>query len=108
MILDVVFVAVVCVWTACVGWRSLERLGLATGHPADRLALAITLGLGMLALATLGLGELGVLNRAGLAVVTLAGCVFGWPSGRAMREQLRVQGPRASLFSQFLRRARGG
>ena len=45
---------------AGLGLRLLDRLGGRPETPADALALAVPLGLGMLALAVLGLGELGI------------------------------------------------
>jgi len=61
-----VFLALV---SAGVGKRILDRLGQTPEHPSDALALALPLGMGVLAMATLGLGELGHLNRVGLSVL---------------------------------------
>ncbi len=51
------------------GRRILDRLGHAPEHPLDAAALSLPLGFGILALAVLGLGELGWLNVAGLVVL---------------------------------------
>ncbi|MEA2633036.1 MAG: hypothetical protein QOE66_3255, partial [Chloroflexota bacterium] len=77
--LDLGFLLFLTIAAAGVGLRLLDRLGGRPESPADALALAVPLGLGMLALATLGLGELGVLNRTGLAVVLAVGTVLGTP-----------------------------
>ena len=45
------------------GKRVLDGLGQSPEHPLDALALALPLGMGLTALATLALGELGWLNR---------------------------------------------
>src|SRR5947209_4273220 len=53
-----------------------------TAHPLDALALALPLGFGGLALATLGLGEIGQLHRTSLAAVLLIGGIVAaveWP-----------------------------
>jgi hypothetical protein len=69
-----VFLGVVA---AGVGRRVLARLRELPVHPADALALAVPLGLGVLALGTLALGELGCLNPAGLSVLLAAAIEFG-------------------------------
>ena len=71
--LDLGFILLLTAWSAGVGLRVLGRLGQTPEHPADALALAVPLGLGMLALAVLGLGELGVLTPGGLKVVLVVG-----------------------------------
>ena len=72
--LDLGFVLLLTFLAAGIGLRLLDRLGGRPETPADALALAVPLGLGILALAVLGLGELGVLNRGGLATPS------GWRS----------------------------
>src|SRR5690348_15388438 len=49
------------------GRRILDRLGQVPEHPFDAAALSLPMGLGVVALGVLGLGELGWLNRFGLA-----------------------------------------
>ena len=51
------------------GKRVLDGLGQSPEHPLDALALALPLGMGLTALATLGLGELGWLNWVGLSIL---------------------------------------
>jgi hypothetical protein len=60
-----------------VGGRILNRLGQVPDRPLDALALELPIGFGFIALATLALGELGVLNRAGLALVLAIGLEIG-------------------------------
>src|SRR5579883_1516040 len=58
------FLSLVCLGT---GKRILDRFGQAPEHPLDAVALAMPLGMGLMALGTLALGELGWLTRRGLA-----------------------------------------
>jgi hypothetical protein len=67
--IDLGFAVFLALVSAGVGKRILDRLGRTPEHPSDALALALPLGMGVLALATLGLGELGHLNRVGLSVL---------------------------------------
>ncbi len=67
--IDLCFAVFLAIVSAGVGKRILDRLGSTPEHPLDALALALPLGLGVLSLATLGLGELGRLNLVGLSVV---------------------------------------
>ena len=76
--LDLGFVLLLTFLAAAIGLRLLDRLGGRPETPADAFALAIPLGLGSIALATLGLGELGVLNRAGLAILLAVGVFVTW------------------------------
>lgn len=75
--LDLGFVGLLTIWSAGVGLWTLRRLGSTPGHPADALALAVPLGLGLLALTTLGLAEFSMLNRMGLAIVLALGAALG-------------------------------
>ncbi len=63
------------------GWRILRWLGNAPEHPVDRFGLAAPLGMGLVALAALVLGQFRGLNLLGLAVllgiVTELGLVAG-------------------------------
>jgi hypothetical protein len=61
----------------------LDRLGGRPAEPVDALALGATLGLGILALATLALGMVAALNRAALSVVLAAGFCVGWRAASA-------------------------
>jgi hypothetical protein len=72
--LDLGFILVLTFIAAGVGLRILDRVGGRPAAACDALALAVTLGLGMLAMATLALGELGMLNRGGLAILLAGGC----------------------------------
>jgi hypothetical protein len=75
--LDLGFVLLLSLWSLGVGLRVVDRFGLLPEHPADASALAIPIGLGALALATLGLGELGVLDATGLMIVLALGSILG-------------------------------
>jgi hypothetical protein len=83
--LDLGFVCLLSVLAAGVGLRVLDRLGGRPASRADALALAVPIGLGLLALATLGLGELGALNRAGLAILLAGGFLVGWAPPTRLR-----------------------
>ena len=75
---------------AGIGKRLLGRAGELPEHPLDALGMSTALGLGLLALACLAIGELGKLNLSGLtvlmAVATEVGLLAGLnccgPSGR--------------------------
>jgi hypothetical protein len=69
------FVLALVAWSAIVGLWVLNRLGSASEHRWDGLAQAIPIGLGVLALATLLLGETGLLNRAGLIAIFAIGLI---------------------------------
>jgi hypothetical protein len=71
--IDFLFVVVLAVVATGAGRLILDRLGQAPEHPLDSIALALPLGLGGLSLATLFLGELGRLDRIGLALAIGAG-----------------------------------
>ncbi len=75
--LDIGFILLLTAWSTGVGLRVLDRLRQTPEHPADALALAVPLGLGMLALAALVLGEFGVLTTGGLKAVLVAGALLG-------------------------------
>src|SRR5437763_17121127 len=72
MILDIGFLLVLVLWSSAVGRRLLDRLDPGPKHPCDALALAVPLGLGMLSLAALALGEVGWLHRRGLVSLVLS------------------------------------
>jgi len=67
--IDLGFAAFVALVSVGVGKRILDGLGQSPEHPVDALALALPLGMGVAALATLALGELGALNRVGLSIL---------------------------------------
>jgi hypothetical protein len=67
--MDLVFAALLALVSAGVGKRLLDVLGQTPEHPLDALGLALPLGMGLTALATLALGELGCLNRIALAIM---------------------------------------
>ncbi len=75
--IDFCFAAILAVIAFGVGKLVLDRLGQAPEAALDRMALALPLGLGFLALATLALGELGWLNRLGMSIVLGAGLELG-------------------------------
>jgi hypothetical protein len=78
------FLALVC---AGAGKRLLDRLGQAPQRPVDALAMALPLGMGLLALGTLAAGELGCMNRFGLAFVLAVLMEMGLvPSFRLLRD----------------------
>ncbi len=69
------------------GKRILDRFGQAPEHPLDAMALALPLGMGLMALGTLVLGELGWLNRVGLSVLLAVWMEMGLcPAFRLLRE----------------------
>jgi hypothetical protein len=73
------------------GRRLLGRVGQAPEHPLDAAALALPLGLGVLALGVLGLGELGWFNRYGLAVLLAIAMEMGLvPALQTIRELARL------------------
>ncbi len=89
--LDIGFILLLTIWSAGVGLWTLRRLGQTPEHPADALALAVPLGLGILALTMLSLGELGVLTTKGIKATLAVGALLGgreaWRGiSRLMRE----------------------
>jgi Dolichyl-phosphate-mannose-protein mannosyltransferase len=67
--IDLGFAALLALITAGFGKRILDGLGCSPEHPLDAMALALPLGMGLTALATLALGEFGCLNFVGLSVL---------------------------------------
>src|SRR5262245_60932889 len=94
--LDLGFLLLISAWSAGVGLGALRRFGPWPEHPADALALAVPLGLGMLGLAAFGLGETGALNAGGIKAVLVAGAVpgawAGWAFLRRGDSTSRVKG----------------
>ncbi|MGZ3413060.1 MAG: glycosyltransferase family 39 protein [Isosphaeraceae bacterium] len=75
---------------AGIGKRLLNWIGELPGHPLDALALATPLGLGLLALGCLLLGQAGWLNLVGLAVLLGVATELGLLAGfRLLRELAR-------------------
>jgi hypothetical protein len=72
------------------GKKLLDSAGELPDHPMDALALATPLGLGLLALSCLGLGEAGWLNLAGMAVLLAVVTELGLLAGiRLVRDAIR-------------------
>jgi Dolichyl-phosphate-mannose-protein mannosyltransferase len=67
--IDIGFAALLALIATGFGKRVLDELNCSPDHPLDALALAVPLGMGLTALATLALGELGWLNFMGLSVL---------------------------------------
>ncbi len=65
--LDLTFVLILFAWALLVGRSLARRLAPLPAHPIDQFALAAPLGLGLLALGVLGLGQVGWLDRGGIA-----------------------------------------
>src|SRR5262249_54907635 len=81
---------------AGIGKRVLRGVRELPDDPFDALALAVPLGLGLLALACLAIGELGELNLAGLAVLLAVAAELGLFAGlRLMRDAWRGRPARA-------------
>ncbi len=88
--LDLGFLGLLTCWASAVGLRLLRGFGPPPEHPNDALAFAVPLGLGSLALAVLGLGEFGLLTRAGLGAVLILGAFVGdW---RALGKRIADRG----------------
>ena len=76
---DLVFVLLLATWSLAVGLFILRRFGELPCALADTIAMAIPLGLGVLGLATLGLGEFGILDRAHLEKLLGFGAIVAAP-----------------------------
>src|SRR5690349_1241239 len=74
--LHLVIVLVITLLAAGAGLALIDLLGSRSEATADTLALAMTLGLGMVALTTLLLGELGMLGASGWGLAMLAGALL--------------------------------
>lgn len=77
MLLDVAFVALLTAWGAGVGLAVLRKLAPVPDHPTDALALAVPLGLGLLALTVLVLGQVGALTPLGIGLALACGALVG-------------------------------
>jgi hypothetical protein len=84
-----------------VGRRILDGLGQTPAHPLEALALALPLGMGVAALATLAAGELGCMDRLGLSVVLAVllelGALSLFKTIRSVRDWRKSLGPRAPV-----------
>ncbi len=81
MPLDLGFLILLAIVAAGVGFRLLGGLGATPEHPADAWALAVPLGLGVLALAVLGLAEAGALTPGAIAGLLAVGAAVGGQGG---------------------------
>jgi len=93
--LDLGWIALLSAWSAGVGLAALRRFGPPPEHPADALALAVPTGLGLLAVAALGLGEVGRLDAVGLGLLLAVGGAVGlaelrWWVGRGRGDRPAV------------------
>jgi hypothetical protein len=75
--IDLIFAIFLAFISLGTGIRILNRADQAPSHPLDVLALALPLGMGLLAIGMLLLGELRCLNRLGLAIVLAIGMELG-------------------------------
>jgi hypothetical protein len=103
---DLAFAVLIALWAAGVGLWILRRITTLPDDPTDTISLAIPLGLGSLALATLGLAEAAVLDRFRLALVLSLGAIpwvgLIWRRARrALRKNNPARGhiPRSDLTS---------
>ncbi len=103
---DLLFLAILAAWSAGVGLFVLRLFGTLPRAVSDTLGLAIPLGLGLLALACLGLGELGQLHPRAIAAVVDVGAILGtFAAFRAMRRRIgetQVATPRRSRLDLAL------
>ncbi len=88
--LDLAFLVMLAAWSAGVGLFVLRRFGPEPETPADTLALALPIGLGILSLATLALGIFGELDAGRIETVLGIGAGVGVPGvGRLILRSLR-------------------
>jgi hypothetical protein len=77
MLLDLGFILVLTLASAAVGERLLALSQVSLKSQGDRLALAVPLGLGLLALGVFGLGQLGALTAPAIGLLLVPGIVLG-------------------------------
>jgi Dolichyl-phosphate-mannose-protein mannosyltransferase len=109
--LDLVFAAVLAFVAASAGNQLLDWFGQSPEHPVDALALALPLGFGFLALATLLLGECGRLDQASLTALLAVLVGLGAPGwSRTIGDARRLLGETAGggLWSIPTLAIRGG
>ncbi|WP_435008462.1 ArnT family glycosyltransferase [Tundrisphaera lichenicola] len=108
MPLDLGFLILLTVVAAGLGLRVLAALRATPEHPLDAWALAVPLGLGILALGVLGLAELGWLTTGALWGLMAVGLLAGGQGGvtgpaRAIRSYPRSGGVFSSSLSPWER-----
>ena len=81
MPLDLGFLILLSIIAAGLGYRLLAWLRATPEDPGDAWALALPLGLGVLAMAVLGLAECGVLTPGAIAGLLAAGALVGGKGG---------------------------
>ena len=108
--IDLGFAALLALIAAGFGKRILDELGCSPEHPLDALALAIPLGMGLTALATLALGEVGCLNFVGISVVLAVtvelGIIAWFNLFRQVRSMVQNARPDAEPDIAFVRSSR--
>ena len=80
---------------AGIGKRLLGRAGELPEHPLDALGMSAALGLGLLALACLAIGEAGKFNLSGLTVLMAVATEVGLLAGLKLLRALCRPGSRA-------------
>jgi hypothetical protein len=92
MPLDLGFLILLAIVAAGLGFRLLEWLRATPEHPLDAWALAVPLGLGALALAVLGLAEVGALTPWAIGGLLAVGSVLGGRRGVVGTLAIRPRG----------------
>lgn len=106
--LDLGFALLLTLLATGLGAKLLHRLGLAPEHPVDRFGLAFPLGAGLVALATLLLGEFHALNAPALALMLAVVAEVGLLRGIRLTHELaaipfaRADSP-PSAFDRLMR-----
>lgn len=86
--LDLGFALLLTLLATGLGAKLLRRLGLEPEHPVDRFGLAFPLGAGLVALATLLLGEFRALNAPALALMLAVVAEIGLLAGIRLAREL--------------------
>jgi hypothetical protein len=86
--IDLAFAAFLVMIGMGAGRRLLDGLGQTPEHPVDAAAMSMPIGLGLVSLAVLGLGELGWFDRVGLAVLLAVVMELGLVAGLRMLRDL--------------------
>ncbi len=88
--IDLLFAGFLALIGLGTGKRILDRFGQTPEHRLDAIALALPLGMGLMALGTLAVGAMGWLNRLGLSVLLALWTELGLcPAIRLLRELCR-------------------